>query len=85
MLFASRNRSATSRFLTSRIAIFFLAAGVWLAGVIVEDKRLTGAAIVILFIAFVLGLVGQRQDDAAAAREESDGQEEEPLQREERL
>jgi len=48
--------------LSWRLGLFFLAAGVWLAGVVIGDDRVTGAAIVILLVAVVIRLFGRRSD-----------------------
>jgi len=52
------------RITTWQVTLFFLAAGVWVAGVIVDDTRLTGVAIVLLLAAIVLRIVRDR-DPAA--------------------
>ena len=57
-----RDRHSTGRYLRLRLTLFFLAAGVWLAGVTVERPWITGAAIVILFPAVLLGLMGRRKE-----------------------
>ena len=63
MFLPSRSRGGSTRFLYTRVGLFFLSAGVWLAGVVIEDERFTGAAIFILLIALVLGLIGRRRDE----------------------
>jgi low temperature requirement protein LtrA len=55
MIRRSRSRSK-DRFTVAKTAIFFLAGGIWLAGVLANDLRITGAAIVILVIGLVLRL-----------------------------
>lgn len=56
-------RSSPDRFLIWKVAIFFLAAGVWLAGVISGRGWLSGAAIVILLLAIVLRFLPQGGDE----------------------
>jgi low temperature requirement protein LtrA len=60
MFFARRDRSPNVKYLTARVALFFVAAGVWLAGVVTEQPVYTGAAIVILVVAMLLGLYARR-------------------------
>jgi hypothetical protein len=49
-----------------RVGLFFLAAGVWLAGVLVNDNRLTGAAILILFVGILLRFLDRSVADVDA-------------------
>jgi hypothetical protein len=55
-----RDRRGSGRFLVLRVGLFFLAAGVWLAGVRTGRSWVTGAAIVILLPAVLLGFLGRK-------------------------
>lgn len=55
-----RDRASSTRFLTLRLSFFFLAAGVWVAGAATGNRWVTGAAIVILIPALVLGFIARR-------------------------
>lgn len=62
-----RTRSSSpDRYLVWKVAIFFLAAGMWLAGVISGRSWLSGAAIVVLLVAIVLRFLPQGADEDAA-------------------
>lgn len=78
MFFARRSRTASSRYLSVRVGLFFLAAGVWLAGVAISDQRVTFAAIVLLLVAFLLGFVGRERvpDDGGSLEDEESSAEE---------
>jgi hypothetical protein len=58
------------RVLTWRVALFFLAAGIWVAGVVSDDARLTGSAILVLFAAILLRLIERRGGEAGDADSE---------------
>jgi hypothetical protein len=55
-----RDSRSGSRFLEWRIGLFAAGALVWLAGLLLGQPRLTGAAIVILLAAAALGLLARR-------------------------
>ncbi len=58
-------RSTPDPFLFWKVAIFFLAAGVWVAGVITGRPWITGAAIVLLLAGLALRYAGrEREEDA---------------------
>jgi len=57
-----RDREPSGRYLRLRLTLFFLAAGVWLAGVTVERPWITAVAIVLLLPAVILGLVGRGKE-----------------------
>lgn len=61
LFFIRRDRRSSGRFLRLRLTLFFLAAGIWLAGVRIEREWVTAAGILVLFVAVLLGLV-QRRD-----------------------
>lgn len=50
------------RFVEWQVGLFFLAAGIWLGAVLIGRPALTGAAMVVLVAALVLGIVGRRLD-----------------------
>jgi hypothetical protein len=56
-----RDRPTSTRFLALRVGLIFLAAGVWFGGVLVDERWLTGAAIVILLPALLLGILARRE------------------------
>jgi hypothetical protein len=60
-MFPSRHRRGADRYTPVRIALIFLAAGVWLAGVITGSLWITGAAIVILLVALALQIAGRHR------------------------
>jgi Na+/H+ antiporter NhaC len=59
-MFVSRRRRGSSRFTVWKLALLFLGAGTWLAGVMMENFQVTAAAILIIVIALVLSLVERR-------------------------
>lgn len=79
MIRARRDGPHPGRFLYTRVGLFFLGAGVWLGGVLVEDRRITGAALGILILAAILGLLDRRMappepPDGEGERERADGE-----------
>ena len=56
-----RSSRSGARFLEWRIALFALGAVVWLTGLLIENRAVTGAAIVIFLAAVVLGLAARRR------------------------
>jgi low temperature requirement protein LtrA len=54
MIWIRRNRRGSDRYVNLKTAIFFVGAGTWIAGVLMEDTRVTAAAIVMLAIGIVL-------------------------------
>lgn len=59
-MFLRRRGDGPDRFLAVRIALIFLAAGVWVGGVVTGRDAITGVAIGILLVALVLQIVGRR-------------------------
>ena len=53
-------RFGGARFLDARVGLFWLGALVWLVGIVLGIDLLTNAAIAILFVAMVLGLIARR-------------------------
>jgi di/tricarboxylate transporter len=64
MMFIRRDRRTGSRFTNLRVGLFFLAAGLWLAGVSVDNRIATGAGIGVALVAILLGLLTRRRDPA---------------------
>jgi hypothetical protein len=40
-----------------KVALLFLGAGIWIAGLLVKNHQITAAAIIVIAIALLLGLV----------------------------
>lgn len=59
-MFLRRDGRGTDRYAPVRIGLIFLAAGVWMAGVITGREWITGAAILILLVALALQVAGRR-------------------------
>ncbi|MEX2569823.1 MAG: hypothetical protein WD737_00860 [Gemmatimonadota bacterium] len=71
-MFIRRDRRAPNRYTAVRVGLFFFAAGLWLAGVVVENETVTTAAMIVAVLAIFLGLVLRRRAmtaEAAADRE----------------
>ena len=62
-MFVSRDRRPRDRYAALRIGLIFLAAGLWLGGLITDQAYATGAAIVVLVVALVLQMIGRRRTD----------------------
>jgi uncharacterized membrane protein len=75
-----RNRRGPpdSAILLWQVSLFFLAAGLWLAGLAAGDRRLTGAAIVVLLAAIVLRLVRDRSNEETPEASDEDDSAEGP-------
>jgi hypothetical protein len=56
-----------------KVALLFLGAGIWIAGMLVENYQITAAAIIVIAIALLLGLVERGGGDADTV---ADGHEE---------
>lgn len=54
-------KSEPDRFRNWKVALFFLAAGIWLGGVVADQPLVTGAAIVLLLIAVGLRFVSDSE------------------------
>jgi di/tricarboxylate transporter len=67
MIFIRRS-GAVLRYTALRVGLFFLAAGIWLAGIMVEDDRITIVAIGVVIVAILVGAFGRLQ--ARRAEEE---------------
>jgi di/tricarboxylate transporter len=74
-----RRRDAPDRFVNLKVGIFFLAAGLWVAGVVANLEWLTGAAILVLVVGFVLRVLASRAEERAALDDEREDGEEEDL------
>lgn len=57
-----KRRKSSDPYLSGKVGLFFLAAGVWLAGVIADLPWLTGAAILLLGLALVLRLLSSDRE-----------------------
>ena len=60
MIFVRRDRAGATRWIAARVGLFFLAAGIWVAGAMVGNEWVTGAAIAVAAVALLLGLIGRR-------------------------
>jgi hypothetical protein len=67
-----REPRSGGRFVVLKTAIFFLGAGIWVAGVMLEDTRVTAAAIVLLAAGVVLRVLPSRR--GGDAEEHRDGE-----------
>jgi uncharacterized membrane protein YidH (DUF202 family) len=61
MIFLRRDRSPVRRLVAVRVGLFFLGAGIWLAGVMTENDRVTAVAIVVVGIAILMGAYLRRR------------------------
>lgn len=61
MFFIRRDRRGVHRLTPWRVALVFLAAGVWVGGFLAENYLATGVAIVIVVAAILLGFVGRER------------------------
>lgn len=59
-MFLRRDGRDPDRYSWIRIGLIFLAAGVWIGGVITGRQLITGLAIVIVLAALVLQIIGRR-------------------------
>lgn len=72
-MFGIRRRGGrASRFTIWKVAILLLAAGIWLAGVMIENTQVTAAAIIVLGIGLVLVIAERREEASNGAPEEVD-------------
>jgi hypothetical protein len=60
-----------------KVALLFLGAGIWIAGMLVENYQITAAAIIVIAIALLLGLVERDGGATGAADGVEEGGEEE--------
>ena len=59
-MFLRRDRGRRHRFVNWQVGLFFLAAGVWLGGVVVGRPEVTPVAIALAVVAVLLGAAGRR-------------------------
>lgn len=59
-MFLRRDRRGDHRFTLWQVGLFFLAAGIWIGGLIAEIPSITGVAILVLAVAMILGMIGRR-------------------------
>lgn len=60
-MFIRRDRRGADRFMVLRVALFFLAAGVWVGGLLAGNDTATGVAILIVLAALGVGLLARRR------------------------
>ena len=65
-----RRSRPTRGFTVLRVALFFLAAGLWLAGVRIGNDLITAVAIGIAVIAMLFSLIVRRWEDSKRASPE---------------
>lgn len=70
MIFLRRDRRGSARWMPVRVGLFFLAAGIWVAGASVGNDWVTGAAIVVAIVALLLGVVVRRNEMRAPDEQE---------------
>lgn len=75
-MFVRRDATPTTRFLTVRVGLFFLGAGIWLAGVMGENRAWTGAAVAVILAALILGIVARKREEAEDTEDADDEQDE---------
>ncbi|MQA90547.1 MAG: hypothetical protein GEU90_09970 [Gemmatimonas sp.] len=68
-----RDRPPVNRLVAVRVGLFFLGAGIWLAGVMIGDQRVTTVAIVVIAVAILMGAYLRRQQVPAAGEEGVEG------------
>lgn len=61
MFFVRRSGEVDRTYVNVRVGLFFFAAGLWLAGVKVQNTTLTAMALGIALFAVCLGLLGRRR------------------------
>jgi hypothetical protein len=66
----TRHRVGSKRFMAVRVGLFFLAAGIWFAGVMTENDWITGIALAIGMAGLVLGFIARSRDAKAEGEEE---------------
>lgn len=59
-MFTPRRGRTGHRFVTWQLGLFFVAAGVWVAGLIIGVRQLTLVSMALLLVAIVLGVIGRR-------------------------
>jgi hypothetical protein len=60
-VFISRRRTGTTRLTVWKVGVLFLGAGIWVAGVMINNFQVTAAAIIVVAIGLLLSLVERRQ------------------------
>ncbi|CAN5650404.1 hypothetical protein BH23GEM8_BH23GEM8_17870 [soil metagenome] len=56
-MFVTRRSRTSTRMTIWKVALLFLGAGIWIAGMLIENYQITAAAIIVIAIALLLGLV----------------------------
>ena len=73
-MFARRDGGRSERYLPTRITLGFFGAGVWVAGVVAENRVISGTAIAILLVAVALGWLARYQDGREGEFLDEDGE-----------
>ncbi len=73
-MFVTRRSRSSTRMTIWKVALLFLGAGIWIAGMLVENYQITAAAIIVIAIALLLGLVERVGGEGEAAAEEEGGE-----------
>lgn len=66
-MFISRRDTGSTRFTVWKVALLFLGAGIWIAGIIVENYQITAGAMIVVAIALILSLVERRRPPSEEA------------------
>jgi hypothetical protein len=74
VIFLRRDRSPIRRWMALRVGLLFLAAGIWLAGVVIDDDRITAVAIVVAGIGIMMGAYVRRRQVDSAEEEAVEGE-----------
>ena len=62
-MFRPRRGGGSHRFVFWQVGLFFLAAGVWLGGVVTGRPGAAAIAIPMLVVAMILGALGRRRSE----------------------
>ena len=60
-----RIRVGSKRYMALRVGLFFLAAGIWFAGVMTENQWITGVALAIGIAGLLIGIIARSREDSA--------------------
>jgi uncharacterized membrane protein len=74
VIFLRRDRYPIRRWMALRVGLLFLAAGIWLAGVVIDDDRITAVAIVVAGIGIMMGAYLRRREVDSAEEEAVEGE-----------
>lgn len=62
-MFSPRGGRRSHRFLNWQLGLFFVAAAIWLVGLLAGLRRLTLLSITLLLVAIVLGMIARRGEE----------------------